>query len=73
MPIPRGDKLIGLINRPPYREYRVRDLMPEGAENLDNWLLAFDQLKAELDRLAKAGYVRRKEIGGVPFYYSVRT
>jgi hypothetical protein len=72
MPIPKGDKLISLLNRPPYREYRVRDLMPDDQDALNERLFLQTQLKAELDRLVKAGYAKRKEISGVSFYYSVR-
>jgi hypothetical protein len=72
MAILRGDALLAIINRAPYREYRLRDLMPDGQAELPGHELLYDQLKNELERMVRTGYVRRKEIGGVPFYYSVR-
>jgi len=72
MPIPKGDRLLALINRPPYREYRIRDLIPDSEAKPVHYDLMYDDLKAELDRLVKAGYARRKDVNGVPFYYSVR-
>jgi hypothetical protein len=72
MSIAKGDKLLTLINCAPYKEYRLRDLMPDGELTLTGHEFMYEQLKNELERLVRAGFVKRKDIEGVPFYYSVR-